>query len=122
MFEYHLTVLKLVVSLMAAWQIVETLRHGSVFLWLRRWANGHLDHPALLVRKAATLANCPFCLSHWAPLFPLAAMCYGPVWIRFLMVSLALTRAAQLLNDLTHSFSHSPPSGEELEIDETDQA
>ena len=113
------TGLRLGVSVLAAWQIVETLRHGSIFLPLRQWGNRHLDCSWQPCRFAAKLAVCAFCQSHWAPAFPLLAMFYGPAWTQFLAVSLAVTRAAQLLNDLTHGDSRAPPSDEAVEIDES---
>lgn len=117
----ELSALKIVIATMAAWQIVETLRHGSLFLWLRQWGNQHMGSSRWVVSKAAYLTNCPFCQSHWAPLVPLVVLGWGPAWMQVLVWSLAITRTAQLLNDLTHGINRSPPSGEEIEEDETEQ-
>ena len=113
--------LKLVVVTMAAWQIVETFRHGSIFACVRQWGNRQLASKSQLVRKVAKLTVCAFCLSHWSPILPLFVMFYGPIWARFLVVALAITRTSQLLNDLSYSYSRSPPSGEEIVIDETEE-
>ena len=109
-------------------QIVETLRHGSNLLWLRRWGNVNLS-AGLPDRWLAKLSICAFCQSHWAPLPALFAMFYGTTYLpgslamicEFLTVSLAITRTTQLLNDATHRFNRSPPSGEEIEEDRTDE-
>lgn len=113
------TLFKLAIATMAAWQIVETLHHGSIFADLRQWANRRLSSENWCIHKLATLISCPFCLSHWSPILPILAMFYGPIEAQFLVVSLAVTRTTQLLNDLTHSHSRTPFSDEAIEIDET---
>ncbi len=119
----ELSVFKLVIAVLATWQIVETLRHGSNFRGLRRWGNQHLES-RWPIRIAAKLAICAFCQSHWAPVFVLFALFYGSSNItarcaEFVTVSLAITRMTQLLNDLSHGYSRSPPADEEVEDDQT---
>ena len=103
---------------LASWQIVETLRHGSLFRPLRQWANVRRGHPFAPVAWLAQLLGCPFCLSHWAPWLPLLACLYGPEWCLLPVYVLGITRLTQLGNDLFHSFSRSPPPDDEIVIDE----
>ena len=109
--------LKLVVAALAAWQLVETLRHGSLFRELRRWGNRNLERRGLL-GLWAKFVGCAFCQSHWAPLGPWAVLCWGPTWMQFLVVCLALTRLSQLASDASHGFNRSPSPDEEWEEDE----
>lgn len=119
-------ILKGVVAIFASGQIVETLRHGSNFRWLRRWGNRNVGNPGL-IRIPAKLSFCAFCQSHWSPVLPLFVLFRqdlpsNPIAaVAILAVaSLAVTRATQLLNDLTHHWNRSPPPDEEIEDDQTD--
>jgi len=113
-----MSTLNWIVCVFASWQIVETLRHGSIFRPLRQWANANRDHVHGEVALLAQLLSCPFCLSHWAPWVPLLVCLYGPEWLMLPVYVLAITRLTQLGNDLSHSFSRSPSPDDEIVVDE----
>ncbi len=99
----------LIILVLATGQTIETWRHGSLFEEKRAeievWEDGW--------RK--DLLRCMFCLSHWAAalmvfLFGLAALLDSPLsWlVQFPVYVLAVTRGAQLLNDVTKRCCRTP--------------
>ncbi len=95
---------------LAVWQITETVHHGSIFANFRAYFETQEGF-------FADLILCSFCFSHWAGFFvtaiilPVAVLDTGAHWIwltMFPVISLAMTRLAQLLNDLTHSKCRTP--------------
>lgn len=115
----------LLIAGFAGWQVVETWHHGSIFREVReRLKTMRSDKTrSWLERKFYELFICPFCSSHW--------VCFGWATImlstdsdsfwRLPVYTFAITRVAQLLNDVTHSITRSPGDEEEIVVDETDQ-
>lgn len=115
----------LLIAGFAGWQIVETWHHGSIFREVRKKLKTMRSDKAKpwLERKFYGLFVCPFCLSHWVSLvcatvvLPTASDSF---W-RLPVYAFAITRVAQLLNDVTHSITRSPGDEEEIVVDETGQ-
>lgn len=105
-----MTTLDLAAASLATMQIVETWRHGSIFAGARAEVEARTGF-------FAELLTCPFCLSHWvaggAVVVCLLAQSVHP-WLMFPVWAFAVTRAAQLLHDATHSISRSPGAGDNL--------
>ena len=99
---------------LASCQLVEVLRHGSIFGWLRDAAQAAEQAPKGLrwVLTPLRALNCPFCFSHWA-----AAICVGLVFCGtpglIVLLWLSATRAANLVNDLTKTWNRTPPRAPE---------
>lgn len=116
---------KLLVAALATWQAVEIWRHSDLFATRRALAE---ESPGF---KAAIL-RCPWCLSVWVGSLamlltvattltwkivnkPTAALDFGDwlvtifiaPWV-WLMYALAISRLANLGNDLTHAFCRTP--------------
>ena len=116
-------VIDLFVAALAGCQVTETWHHGSVFRGVRARLksiryDGNRRWP---VRKLSELLTCPFCLSHWTCFVCVLTLCladWGSIW-RLPVYGFAVTRIAQLVNDVTHGITRSPESVEETEIDET---
>ena len=109
-----MSALGFIVCVLATGQIVETWRHGSLFAARR----GKLE---LSDKWHARLLSCPFCFSHWV-----AGCCVLGMLIlerpgedislpsgmlTILLWTAAVTRASQLVNDLTHRFCRTPRTG-----------
>lgn len=99
----------LIILVLATGQTIETWHHGSLFEDRRAiieiWGDGWQKD----------LLRCMFCLSHWAAAvivlwFGLAALLDSPLswFFRFPVYVLAVTRGAQLLNDVTKGFCRTP--------------
>lgn len=94
----------LLLTALATWQITETIHHGSIF-----------DKPRAYLEASggffSDLVGCPFCLSHWV-----AALVVGLSWDTYstttswviVLFCFASARLAQLGNDLTHGFCRTP--------------
>lgn len=99
----------LVVAIMATWQIIEIWRHASLFAsWraeVETW-DGWLGE----------LLTCPFCLSVWVALivssitlwYELRDLTLLPVY------AFAVSRGANLANDVFHSVNRTPRPGDNL--------
>lgn len=98
----------------AVWQIVETYRHGSLFDELRATIE-------IYEGFWAELLSCMFCLSHWVAggcvLMYMLSTSVQTDYVtinamfavsRWFMLALAVTRGAQLLNDVFHDISRTP--------------
>ena len=93
----------------ANWQVVETWHHGSLFARTRAW---------LEVRSGLLpeLMLCPYCLSHWTalPITAAAAVGVGSAvfndlqWLLIPVISLAVTRLSNLLNDVCRPVCRTP--------------
>lgn len=114
--------LEIVVMALASSQVVETYRHGSLFQKLRQSAANASERGHLV----AKLLSCPFCFSHYPPLF-FALWCgiaNRSDWARWqehmwlVPVWLAVIRVSQLINDLSHERCRSPYRGEDSILDE----
>lgn len=90
---------------LATWQAVEVWHHSSLFL---NWRAGIEADGGFRAR----VTECPFCLSHWVAgaLMLLITLTFFP-WVFLLawpVAFLAVTRLANLGNDLTHPFTRTP--------------
>lgn len=113
-------VIAVILAALANWAVIECWHHGVVFEKPRAWLEAH--DPGFLV----DLFTCPYCLSHWtaAPLFVATLVLFtdlqGWPWYRWFalpVLSFAVTRLSNLMNDACHSFCrtpHSPDIEEEL--------
>lgn len=112
----------LLIAALAGCQAVEVWHHGSIFKAARSWVGECRDEEREpLSGKICEMLLCPFCLSHWTCLATTAVVLFATdplsAW-RLPVYALAVTRAAQLLSDVAHGFTKSPPS-DVTEIDET---
>jgi len=114
----------LVLAALATCQAVEVFHHGSLFAPARarafRWST--CDGPRPL-RLAGELLLCPFCLSHWVAAAMVILVGLGCLvsWVYALPVWwLAVTRGANLCNDLLHAWSRTPRDWDTAIPDATD--
>ena len=121
-----MSLLNILISALSCWQIVEIVHHGSIFAPLREWATrvelgtqAPHGREVFVLSFLARLIYCPFCLSFWAAVASIVLMLLGSPtsWI---VAAFAVTRLAQLGNDLTYDWTRSPRY-EEI-IDESDGA
>jgi len=113
--------LDIVVMILAIVQAVELWWHGEWFAEKRK---------ELLRRQELYVAAdepvqwweallCPFCMSNWVAIAVVGYMLItaSPTWychlFRLPVYALAAARAANLVNDLTHSFSRTPRANDE---------
>jgi hypothetical protein len=101
--------IEFLILVLAAGQILEIWRHGEILREWRAWME-----IAPLGEFVKTLTLCTFCFSvwiGWVTTFAYQPGVEGGIFlalIRFLFVGLAVARASNLLNDLTHSFCRTP--------------
>lgn len=106
-------VVNVVLAALAAWQVTEVLHHSEIALPIRRWAARNTQTGVLrsFISKAY---NCPFCLSHWvsgaavvivAAASELSPWCY---YLKYAIWILAVTRLANLGNDLAYNYTRTP--------------
>jgi hypothetical protein len=126
-----MTVADLTVAALATWQAVEVWHHGSLFAGWRAWVeakDGWL----------AELTLCPFCFSVWTAAAVLLALwpdrpegaldtsagvALGVVlWTaaRLFVYALAVSRLANVANDLTHARCRTPRPGDGLNLEDPD--
>lgn len=105
-------VLNVILAALAAWQITEVLHHAEITLPIRRLTSG--SAPKGTLRSFLTkLYNCPFCLSHWVTgllvvlLFTTADIPFGRVVLAVIWI-FAITRLANLGNDLAYNYTRTP--------------
>lgn len=100
-----ITLVELVVAALAVWQVVEIWHHSALFAPLRARAE-------LLEGKAGELLRCPFCLSVWVGLAVGLVVLLPAVWwawpAKLAVLGFALSRAANLGNDLTRKWCRTP--------------
>jgi len=99
---------------LAVWQSVETIHHGVIFRCLREAARRNKELRGELSWGAAVL--CPFCLSHWISALIVVLLGLSLLSPVFLLIPLwlAVTRVANVLNDVFHPYTRTPK--EEIEI------
>jgi len=94
-------------AVLANWQVLEIWRHGSLFTGIR----ARLEARGGIV---AELLLCTFCLSNWtAATLAALILCrrFGASWDALMwwpVLTLAIARASNVLNDLTHSACRTP--------------
>lgn len=91
---------------LASGQVTETLRHGSIFGWLRAggwWAAGQRGPLGVLVYPLQVF-TCAFCLSHWGAAFAvaLALTTFVAPWVLWVLVWLAVIRVSNFISDAWH--------------------
>lgn len=83
-------------------QVIELYHHGSLFSDLRE---EYRDSTSYLV---ANLSTCMFCLAPWVAGLVVLWYTVLPTVLRIVIYILAVTRAANLVNDLTHGYCRTP--------------
>lgn len=105
--------INVMVAALAAWQVTEVLHHSEIALPIRRWAARNTQ-VGVLRSFISRAYNCAFCLSHWVSGGAVVAMllatelspwCY---YIRYVLAVLAVTRLANLGNDLAYTYTRTP--------------
>lgn len=102
-----MTMITLVIAALAVWQAVEVWHHGAIFASVR----ARLEVWDTFFSR---LLHCPFCLSlwvAWAAVLPplLVPSGSGPWWAwRLFVYGLAVSRLANLANDLMHTWCRTP--------------
>lgn len=102
----------LFVAALAAWQVVEVWHHGDIFAdWRSRvelWRGG-------VWGWLGGMLGCPWCLSVWVGLLVCAelwlASFAGYSWVALPAYALAVSRLANLGNDLSHARCRTPRVG-----------
>lgn len=108
--------LQFLVGSLAVWQIVEVLHHAEISKPLRLWAHKVVladaaVPPLIFLRFFCRAFVCPYCLSFWVagivafPMFIGWPYFYGWCW---LVWTFAMSRAANLANDLTFEYNRTP--------------
>jgi ABC-type sugar transport system permease subunit len=97
-------ILSLILAVLAAWQTVEVIHHGSIFASFRAYMQVINNN---FLRK---LFSCPFCMSVWAGIFWGAVflnadLCVFTKLLGYFGVGLGISRMSNVLNDLTYKFS-----------------
>ena len=97
-----MNILDLIVLVLATNHAIEVYHHGSIFAGVRarlEVGDGFLSE----------LMNCMFCLSIWVgAIIGAYYLCFDNIYIRLPVYALAITRGANLLNDLTHHRHRTP--------------
>ena len=106
----------IVIAILAAWQVGETFRHGSIFERLR----GKIEARGSFWSE---LISCGFCFSHWSSAFVvllvvLHFLCVG-FWENnifiYTLLWLAIIRSSNLLNDISKKLGiNRTPKSEDL--------
>lgn len=102
--------LELVLVALATWHAVEVFHHGSIFAETRGRLETESASPAnRLVEFVCDLLLCPFCLSLWVSTGVSAwVILAASHWWLIPIYGLAAARLANLANDATRWFSHTP--------------
>lgn len=108
-----MTITQLILAALATWQIVEIWRHGTLFA-------GWRARVELWEGRAGELLGCGFCLSVWVAFlgtttmamlpWPLEQSKLGWLWlptslVQLFVFAMAVSRLANLGNDVFHSFN-----------------
>lgn len=109
----------LIVAALATWQAVEVWTHSEIMAYRRAWVEARGG-------RLAGLMGCPWCLSVWVaglawtvlvapehppaptPAWPEACLAAVRVACRWFVYVLAVSRLANLGNDLTHDYCRTP--------------
>lgn len=114
-----------VIAGFASWQVVETWHHGSLFAEWNKWLKSYKKSGkgTWWQKFFCNLLICPFCLAHWTSgVCVLVLLLTGPDSVlRWPVYVLAVTRLAQLLNDVTHRICRSPSSEADASSDIDDE-
>lgn len=91
---------------LASGQLTETLRHGSIFGWLRAWGAWAVRQRGLRGALVYPLQvfTCGFCLSHWTAAVAVG-LAVGTLWIpalEWVLVWLAVIRVSNFISDAWH--------------------
>ena len=115
-------VFEVFVAVLATWQIIEIWHHSLLFASLRA-------RTELWENKLGELLGCPFCLSPWVALFSTLILIL-PTWLhitgwhtvvlRVIWYAFAISRLANISNDLAHKISRTPKSFEDFLPDNSD--
>lgn len=107
------------VAVLATWQIVEIWHHSLLFAGLRA-------RTELWDNKLGELLGCPFCLCPWVALLS-AVVLILPTWLhitnwnivilRVIWYAFAISRLANVSNDLVHKISRTPKPFEDFSSD-----
>lgn len=104
------TTAAMIVEALATWQLVEIVRHAKLTLAPRRCLRrvAKQGGPSFApLRWLDQLVSCGFCLSVWAAAGVLSLRWAGPVG-EFAILVLAVSRLANLGNDLAHDWCRTP--------------
>lgn len=108
--QFKIPLDELLVLALALWQALEIWHHGEIFAWVRKMT-GYLPF------WIAFLCNCMFCLGPWVATAISSAWLLSPwlssnlaIAVRIGVYALAMTRLAQLMNDLTYQYCRTPKS------------
>jgi hypothetical protein len=107
----------ILVAALATWQLVDIIRHAAIAAPIRLWAQAAADSGGRWA-FVGKLLLCPYCLSHWvAAAFVLAlASPLSPV-LKLIALTLAVTRLANIGNDLLKNIELTPKADVESEPD-----
>ena len=96
---------------LCACQLTEVVRHGSIFAPTRAYLEAKSDFLSKLI-------SCGFCFSHWAAAVSICLLGLHYSWVKVpvvpvdifygILLWLAATRVANLLNDFTKPWSRTP--------------
>ncbi len=90
------------------WQVVEIWHHSDIFANMREqisyWKGTRFT------RWLSELLGCPWCLSVWIGFIVAGLWCSEQTVVRVVIVGFAVSRLANVLNDLTHPYHLTPNS------------
>lgn len=95
------------VGALAVWEIVEVWHHGEIFATARSKVETWGESESTVKRFLCGALTCPFCLSVWVGMVTSITLTLLPDTLP-VFAGLALARAANALNDLTHAYSRTP--------------
>ena len=106
------TLFDFVLLVLATWQALEIWHHGEIFRTWREAAR------FCRIENLSYLSQCMFCLSPWVALVLLCLSYWTAGW--FVVTVLAVSRAANALNDLTHRYCRTPHDDEDTNASTTE--
>jgi len=102
------TALEWMIAAFCTWQVVEIARHGEILTDWRAFAESCIGGWQGFL---ASLFLCPWCLSvwvGWAVVITMQLFAYFCPELLFLVYGLAVSRTANLLNDLMYHTTRTP--------------
>ena len=96
---------------LAVWQIVDVVHHSVIARPFRLATADWPERSEPLLQFAGKLLSCPYCFSHWVALVVVLASFSNTLWL--LCTVLAVTRLANLGNDLAYAWDRTPKVNEE---------
>lgn len=109
--------LDLFAAALATWQAVEIWHHGEIFATWRARFDAILDAgDSGFFNYVVAMLRCPFCMSVWVGLVCLMAAYIGS-WVEYPVYALAVSRLANLGNDLTHKWCRTPRWADEMPME-----